>query len=175
MASFGEDLRKERLSRGLKLENINAITKISLSHLLALEQNRFRLLPGGILNKGIVRGYAAALGLDPHAWTERFLAAYSASDPVTAEEPNWTAFASNVGRARILRHDAAEERLRWLGASVLLLVVVAAAFLTLRYLGLRAGWWPSLLPFHAAHHVPVRAAVSSMRPLITRVSSWFRH
>jgi cytoskeletal protein RodZ len=175
MASFGEDLRKERLSRGLKLENINAITKISLSHLLALEQNRFRLLPGGILNKGIVRGYAGALGLDPQAWTERFLEAYSASGLVTSEEPDWTAFASNVGRVRILRHDAAEERLRWLGASVLLFVVTAAGILTLRYVGLRAGWWPSFLPFHAAHHVPVRAAVSSMRPLVIRVSSLFGH
>ncbi len=175
MRSFGEDLRRERLSRGLKLENINAITKISLSHLLALEQDRFRLLPGGILNKGIVRGYAAAMGLDPQVWTERFLAAYSASGLVADEEPNWTAFASNVGRARILRHNAAEERLRWLGAYVLLLVVVAAGFLTLRYLGLRAGWWPNFLPFHAAHHVPVRAAVSSMRPLVSHLSSWFHH
>lgn len=171
MGSFGEDLRKERLSRGLALENINAITKISLNHLVALEQDRFRLLPGGILNKGIVRGYASALGLDPQAWTERFLEAYSASGHAASEEPDWTAFASNVGRVRILRHDAAEARLRWLGAAALLLVVVAAGFLTLRYLGLRAGWWPSFLPFRAAH-APVHAAVSSMRPLVARVSSW---
>lgn len=176
MASFGEDLRRERLSRGLALENINAITKISLTHLAALEQDRFRLLPGGILNKGIVRGYAAALGLDQRAWTDRFMDAYTASGHATSEETDWTAFASNVGRVRIMRHDAAEERLRWLGASVLLFVVAAAGFVTLRYLGLRAGWWPSVVPFRAAHaHPPVHAALSSMHPLITRVSSWFNH
>jgi hypothetical protein len=57
MGNFGEDLRMERLSRGIALEDITAVTKISQRHLLALEQERFRLLPGGILSKGIVRGY----------------------------------------------------------------------------------------------------------------------
>ena len=69
MGSFGEDLRMERLSRGIALEDITAVTKISQRHLIALEQERFRLLPGGILSKGIVRGYAGALGLDPQDWT----------------------------------------------------------------------------------------------------------
>ena len=64
MGNFGEDLRMERLSRGIALEDITAVTKISQRHLLALEQERFRLLPGGILSKGIVRGYASAVGLD---------------------------------------------------------------------------------------------------------------
>ena len=73
MGNFGEDLRKERLARGVALEDITAVTKISQRHLVALEQERFRLLPGGILSKGIVRGYAGALGLDPQDWTERFL------------------------------------------------------------------------------------------------------
>ena len=57
MGSFGEDLRAERVSRGIALEDITAVTKISQRHLVALEQERFRLLPGGILSKGIVRGY----------------------------------------------------------------------------------------------------------------------
>ena len=122
MGSFGEDLRMERMSRGIALEHITAITKISQHHLLALEQERFRQLPGGILNKGIVRGYAGAIGLDQHDWTERFLQAYRASGLVI-EDPNWTAFASNVGKARLQRREANEFRLRWLGALILLLLV----------------------------------------------------
>ena len=141
MSNFGEDLRMERLSRGIALEEITAVTKISQRHLLALEQDHYRLLPGGILNKGIVRGYAGVVGLDQQDWTERFLKAYNASGQGMDDDPGWTAFASNVGKARILRHDAAEARLRWLGAILLLLVVAAAAFLTVRYFGLRAGWW----------------------------------
>ena len=69
MGNFGEDLRKERLSRGVALEQIIAVTKVSRQHQVALEQEWFRLLPGGILSKGIVRGYAGALGLDQNDWT----------------------------------------------------------------------------------------------------------
>ena len=148
MGSFGEDLRTERLSRGVALEDITAVTKISQRHLIALEQERFRQLPGGILNKGIVRGYAGALGLDERDWTERFLRAYRASGQPMDEEQGWTAFATNVGKARIQRHEVMELRLRWLGAFLLLLAVFALGFFGVRYLGMRSGWWSSLLPAH---------------------------
>jgi cytoskeletal protein RodZ len=157
MRSFGEDLRSERLSRGVALEDITALTKISRRHLVALEQEKFRLLPGGILSKGIVRGYTGALGLDQHLWTERFLKAYHASGEVLDDDRDWAAFASNVGKARIQRHDSAGFRLRWAGAILLLAAVAVAAFLTVRYYGLRAGWWTTLLPIEQA-----RAAAHSV-------------
>jgi cytoskeletal protein RodZ len=168
MKSFGEDLRMERLSRGIALEEITAITKISQHHLVALEQEQFRQLPGGILSKGIVRGYTGALGLDQQAWTERFLKAYTDSGEMTDDERSWTAFAANVGKARILRHDAMENRLRWAGAILLLLVVASAGFLVVRYFGIRAGWWTTVLPmgrFHAA----VVNMLSSAHALSARV------
>ncbi|MGB7266364.1 MAG: helix-turn-helix domain-containing protein [Terracidiphilus sp.] len=141
MGNFGEDLRKERLSRGVALEDISAVTKISQRHLIALEQEKFRLLPGGILSKGIVRGYAGALGLDQQDWTDRFIKASSNTGEAIDDDRNWAAFASNVGKARILRREAAQMRLRWIGAIVLLLAVATAAFFTVRYLGVREGWW----------------------------------
>ncbi len=147
MANFGEELRKERLARGIALEEITAVTKIAQRHLIALEQERFRLLPGGILNKGIVRGYAGALGLDPQDWTERFMQAYNASGQVANDDSGWTTFASNVGKARLLRREAAEMRLRWIGAGLLLLAALAATFLAIRYYGMRAGWWDTVVPF----------------------------
>ncbi len=162
----------ERLSRGIALEEIAAVTKISQRNLIALEQERFRLLPGGILSKGIVRGYAGALGLDPQDWTERFLKACAASGQAIDDGRGWTAFASNVGKARILRHNAVEARMRWAGAILLLFVVAAAGYLTWRYFGLRAGWWPALLPMdeiRAAAH----AAVSWVQALFAHVHSWF--
>jgi Helix-turn-helix domain len=174
MGSFGEDLRMERLSRGIALEEITAVTKISQHHLVALEQDRFRLLPGGILSKGIVRGYTSALGLDQHDWTERFLKAYIASGQVIDDDRSWMAFAANVGKARILRHDAFENRLRWLGAILLLLAIAAAAFLTVRYFGVRAGWWTTLLPAPGAHAV-AHAASSFVHTAYDRVQSWFSH
>lgn len=167
MGSFGEDLRMERMSRGIALEHITAITKISQHHLLALEQERFRQLPGGILNKGIVRGYAGAIGLDQHDWTERFLQAYRASGLVV-EDPNWTAFASNVGKARLQQREATEFRLRWLGALIMLLLVALAGFLMVRYYGLRAGWWPTVIP--ANPFTPrVHGAYVAVRDWVTRI------
>jgi cytoskeletal protein RodZ len=146
MSSFGEDLRMERLSRGIALEYITAVTKISQQHLIALEEGKFRLLPGGILSKGIVRGYADAVGLDQTDWTERFLKAYRASGQMLDDDRSWMEFASNVGKARIQRRDMMEKRLRLIGAMLLLLVGLVGACLAVRYFGLRAGWWPSLLP-----------------------------
>jgi cytoskeleton protein RodZ len=170
IGTFGEELRKERLSRGVALEDISEVTKISQRHLLALEQERFRLLPGGILSKGIVRGYASALGLDQQDWTQRFLNAYGASGQMLDEDRNWTTFASNVGKARILRREAAQMRLRWIGAMLLLTVVVLAGFFTVRYLGVREGWWRSVIPGHrvsATLHVvatPARAMATRIEP-----------
>src|SRR5579863_9679754 len=148
MGSFGEDLRKERLTRGVALEDISAVTKISQRHLIALEEEKFRLLPGGILSKGIVRGYTGAIGLDPQDWTQRFLEASNTSGQIedNDRDSGWTTFASNVGKARILRREALEVRLRWIGAVVLLFAVAAAAFLTVRYYGVREGWWRTMLP-----------------------------
>ena len=117
MGNFGEDLRMERLARGIALEDITAVTKISQRYLVALEQEKFRLLPGGILSKGIVRGYVGALGLDPQDWTERYLKAYDASGEMLDDDRSWTVFASNVGKARILHHEVVEVRLRWLAYS----------------------------------------------------------
>ncbi len=170
MGSFGEDLRKERLARGFALEDISAVTKISQRHLIALEQERFRLLPGGILSKGIVRGYASAIGLDPQDWTERFLVAFDASGQIGDEDSGWTTFASNVGKARILRREAIEVRLRWIGAVLLLLAVAAAAFLTVRYFGVREGWWRTVLLMHRVS-MAFRGAWSSTRGLVAYLVS----
>jgi cytoskeletal protein RodZ len=150
MGSFGEDLRAERVSRGIALEDITAVTKISQRHLVALEQERFRLLPGGILSKGIVRGYVGAVGLDARDWTDRFVRASADSGQAVDDPQGWMAFASNVGQDRIRRREAAELRMRWAGAIVLLLLVSTAAFFSIRYFGMRAGWWSTLLPMHGA-------------------------
>jgi cytoskeletal protein RodZ len=167
MGSFGEDLRKERLARGIALEEISAVTKISQRYLVALEQERFRLLPGGILSKGIVRSYANALGMDAQEWTERFLVSQDASGHAAEDDRGWTTFVSNVGKARILHREATEVRLRWIGAILLLLAVAVAAFLCLRYYGLHAGWWHTPPPTHKAS-LAVHEVWASARGLVAR-------
>ncbi len=72
MASFGENLRREREMRGVSLEEIAAATRISLRFLESLESEAFDRLPGGVFNRGFVRSYARFLGLDE----EKLLADY---------------------------------------------------------------------------------------------------
>ena len=164
MGSFSEDLRAARVPRGIALEKITEVTKISQRHLVALEQGKFRQLPGGILAKGIVRGYAGAIGLDERDWTNRFVQACSDSgEHEVIQDCSWTTFAANVGRDRIERREAREARLRWIGAIALLLVVVAAAFLTVRYYGQRAAWWSGIMPGQHSESGVVHAAERNSR------------
>ena len=117
--SFGTELRRERETRGIDLAAIAAGTKLSERYLRALEADDHAQLPGGNLNKGMVRGYCRHLGLDEHEWLERFNAA---SVPVAASEPDWESFAENVKRSRTF---AGASRRRWWGI-VLMLVVLTA-------------------------------------------------
>jgi cytoskeletal protein RodZ len=41
MTSIGDELRTERLRRGLKLEQVATETRIDVSYLEAMEENRF--------------------------------------------------------------------------------------------------------------------------------------
>src|SRR6202012_5251787 len=141
MGSFGQELRLLRMNRGIGLRKITEVTKISQRHLVALEEEQFRVLPGGILNKGIVRGYVRVLGLDEMDWIGRFQRAYAASGELLDDDRDWIEFAANVGRARVRPRDAATERLKWAGALLLLLAVALAGFFAVRYYGYRSGWW----------------------------------
>ena len=51
MATFGENLRREREMRGVTLEEISDATKIAVRTLAALEADDFSKLPGGIFTR----------------------------------------------------------------------------------------------------------------------------
>jgi cytoskeleton protein RodZ len=125
MSEFGEALRKERESRGIALESITNVTKISSRHLVALETGHFDYLPGGVLNKGIVRGYARVVGLDENAWVNRFMSAYQNSGQLKDDDASWIAFAENVGKSRAREIGPPDMRLRWAGVAVLLVMLMA--------------------------------------------------
>ncbi|MEO8502130.1 MAG: RodZ domain-containing protein [Vicinamibacteria bacterium] len=64
MTSFGASLRRERELRGVTLQEIAASTKIGVSMLVAIEEDRFDKLPQGLFVRGFVREYARFLALD---------------------------------------------------------------------------------------------------------------
>jgi cytoskeleton protein RodZ len=126
MSEFGEELRRERESRGVALASITDVTKISSRHLVALETGHFDDLPGGVFNKGIVRSYARVVGLDEKAWVDRFMSAYQSSGQLKDDDASWIAFAENVGKSRVPEpHDRPRMRLKWAGVAVLVVMLGA--------------------------------------------------
>jgi cytoskeleton protein RodZ len=83
VGAFGERLRREREMRGISLEEIVATTKIGRRLLLALEEEQFDLLPGGIFNKAYVRAYAKCVGMDEDEAVAQYLQAANETPPDT--------------------------------------------------------------------------------------------
>lgn len=159
MGQFGQELRRERETRGVALESITGITKISGRHLLALEEENFTALPGGVLNKGIVRGYARACGMDEEAWVNRYLAAYHGSGQLKDDDQSWIEFAENVGKARKGEEVGPEMGLRWAGVAALLLLLAVCTWYVVQFVESRSA---ALLPYapatHASLEFPVHTA-----------------
>jgi len=63
--TLGYYLKKKRESQGLALQKISTKTKISLSILQDLEQDRFKKLPNQVYVKGFVKQYCKTLQVDP--------------------------------------------------------------------------------------------------------------
>ena len=72
-ASFGEELKRERLLRNVSLEEISAATKISIRLLTALEAGDVAKLPAPVFIRGFIRAYSLHLGLDPVEKTNAYL------------------------------------------------------------------------------------------------------
>ena len=93
MASFGENLRRERELRGVSLREIADDTKISIRFLQALEQDRVDVLPGGLFRRTFVRQYARHVGLDPERVVAEFIYAHGDDTPaVTFRAPEGRGF-----------------------------------------------------------------------------------
>ena len=63
-ASFGAVLLHARTQRGISHDDVARDTRVAKRYVLALENESFSSLPGGLYNRAYVRTYAAYLGLD---------------------------------------------------------------------------------------------------------------
>jgi cytoskeletal protein RodZ len=126
--SFGAELQQERLKRDVSLESISETTKVAMRYLRALEEDTYAKLPGGVFNRGIVRGYCRCLELNEEEWLERFNT-FARSEG----EEDWTEFAQNVKRNR--GSIESRNRMRWLGvlAMLLVLIIIVAVVLQLYF------------------------------------------
>jgi cytoskeletal protein RodZ len=69
----GEDLQKLRKAVDVKLEEIQYITKISASVLMAIEENRFEELPPVTYLRSFLKSYAKILQIDPQKVIDGYL------------------------------------------------------------------------------------------------------
>jgi cytoskeleton protein RodZ len=72
LASFGEELRREREIRAISLKEIADATKISKRFLDAIERNDHKTLPAPVFTRGFVREYARYLGLNAEEMVNRY-------------------------------------------------------------------------------------------------------
>ena len=75
----GAGLRRARLRRGLEIDQLASITKISPNYLRCIEEERYDELPAVVYVRGFVAASARALGLDPDEVVHRYVAHFEAA------------------------------------------------------------------------------------------------
>jgi cytoskeleton protein RodZ len=126
VASFGVRLKQEREQRGITLEEISSTTKIGTRMLVALEQDHFDQLPGGIFNKGFIRAYARCLGLDEEQAIADYLIA-TGNVPLEKEKDKRPDAVSESSFELHAEAERRESNLPW-GTFAILLLLVAMGF-----------------------------------------------
>lgn len=137
MQELGEMLRAVRREKGLTLADAEEATRIRQRYLEALEYGDENGLPAPVYVEGFLRGYAAYLGLPPHAVLAKYQAAQADRQPAVTD----------------LRLPIREIRMpstfNW-GWTVLAAVLLAAAFLAgsayLQSVPGLTSWLPAWLP-----------------------------
>lgn len=64
MATLGQELKTRREEKGLTIKQVAVSTLVGVRFLQAIEDDDYRILPGGIFNRAFVRKYANQVGLD---------------------------------------------------------------------------------------------------------------
>jgi cytoskeletal protein RodZ len=82
LATFGEELRREREIRGISLKEIADATKISKRFLEAIERNDHKTLPAPVFTRGFIRQYARYLGLNADEIVNRYNYAAAGDDRI---------------------------------------------------------------------------------------------
>ena len=62
--TLGEKLRQAREERGITISEVAEQTRISALYLECIENDDYKILPGGIFNKGFVKSYAKYVGIN---------------------------------------------------------------------------------------------------------------
>lgn len=75
----GARLRRARLRRGLEIQKIAELTKVSPHNLQLIEEERYSALPAAVYVRGFVQAYADCLGLDGRAVAKDYMQGYESA------------------------------------------------------------------------------------------------
>jgi cytoskeletal protein RodZ len=141
LATFGEELRREREIRGISLKEIADATKISKRFLEAIERNDHKTLPAPVFTRGFVREYARYLGLASDDIVNRYNYAAAGDDRIE-KPPNHPVApaAAEIPKKPRARRGIPPVFLRIDGNFVMLALIVVALS--------AAAWWAVQFKHH---------------------------
>ncbi|CAN5421326.1 hypothetical protein BH10ACI1_BH10ACI1_35430 [soil metagenome] len=85
--TLGEKLQQAREARGITISEVAEQTRISRLYLESIENNDYRILPGGIFNKGFVKSYAKYVGIDEQEALQDYSELLSQQEGFISDEP----------------------------------------------------------------------------------------
>jgi cytoskeletal protein RodZ len=177
--AFGERLRRQREKQQVTLDQIAASTKVAASLFAGLEKGDCSRWPGGMYNRSFIRGYAAAVRLDPDETAAEFAECYNT--PADAVTPAMATAAPrhlqpSVPFALRLKLEVDPEELRRRAARRAVLavadVLVVAAMALVVALASGITYWAAIAMFSIGYQVAVRllSGVSPAERLLARGS-----
>jgi flagellar biosynthesis protein FlhG len=99
----GARLRRNRLQRGVDLEQIARVTKVNPTYLRFIEEDRYDALPAAVYVRGFVTAYARCLGLKPDRVVTDYMERFEAGRPPAVAPRGADAARRAVGRGRARR------------------------------------------------------------------------
>lgn len=85
--TLGEKLRQAREARGISISQVAEQTRISALYLKSIEEDDYKILPGGIFNKGFVKSFAKTVGVDEQEALQDYAELIGAQDTPIEDQP----------------------------------------------------------------------------------------
>lgn len=103
--SFGPNLRRIRLQRGVSLDVLARSTNVCVSLWEGLERNDLSRWPTGLYARSYLRDYAHAIGVDPESTVDEFCRCFPQGDRRVVATITMREHARMVGHISQWRHD----------------------------------------------------------------------
>ena len=147
MESLGARLKREREKRKITLDEISLSTKIGTRFLIAIEEEQFDQLPGGIFNKGFVKAYARSVGVDEAEAVAEYELATGASLPEVLPAADAAAASPTISTLASAREEPIDpaSRVPW-GWFAIALLIIAFGFAVWGFHSRERSAKPSLNP-----------------------------